>query len=93
MAEKKNFAIDKMDFKGHKPTENPSKKEFSIENASASDVFSSILENKEKKNRRMQILLTEANFETLTEVSEKTGRSKNDIINRLILTLKENVGL
>jgi len=41
----------------------------------------------------MQLLLTEANFDILADVSKKTGRSKNDIINRLISTLGENTDL
>lgn len=93
MAEKKSFALDKKDFKTHKPTDSPTERESSTEKVAASDVFSGVLENKEKKSRRMQLLLTEANFETLADVSKKTGRSKNDIINRLISTLGENTDL
>ncbi len=63
------------------------------EKASASDVFSGVLTRKEKKTERMQILLTEANRKILEEYSQKTGNSKNDIINRLIATLGENTDL
>lgn len=94
MAEKKDFSnFGKQNFKKHEPTANLPEKESSTEKISASDVFSGVLENKEKKSRRMQLLLTEANFEILEDVSQKTGRSKNDIINRLISTLGENIGL
>lgn len=70
-------------------------KTLAAEKARASGVFSGVLEKekREKKSRRMQILITEGNFETLAKVSERTGRSKNDIINRLIATLKENIDL
>jgi len=92
--EKKSFSgFGTQNFRKDKPTANPTERESSTEKASASDVFSGVLENKEKKSRRMQLLLTEANFETLAEVSKKTGRSKNDIINRLISTLGENTDL
>ncbi len=63
------------------------------EKASASDVFSGVLTRKEKKTERMQILLTEANRKILEKYSQKTGNSKNDIINRLIATLGENTDL
>lgn len=91
--EKDFSSFSTQNFKKHPPTANLPEKESSTEKASASDVFSGVLENKEKKSRRMQLLLTEANFETLAEVSKKTGRSKNDIINRLISTLGENTDL
>lgn len=98
MADKKSFSTSKNDFpkqnfREHPPTANLPEKESNTEKAAASDVFSGVLENKEKKSRRMQLLLTEANFNTLAEVSKKTGRSKNDIINRLISTLGENTDL
>lgn len=80
------------DFKEHPPTTNLPEKESNTEKVAA-DVFSGVLENKEKKSRRMQLLLTEANFDILADVSKKTGRSKNDIINRLISTLGENTDL
>lgn len=87
------FSVGKEDFKTYKPTESPPERESSTEKSSASDVFSGVLENKEKRSERMQLLLTEANHKILKEVSEKTGRSKNDIINRLISTLGENTDL
>lgn len=94
MADKKSFSnFGTQNFKKHEPTANLPEKESNTEKAAASDVFSGVLENKEKKSRRMQLLLTEANFNTLAEVSKKTGRSKNDIINRLISTLGENTDL
>ncbi len=65
----------------------------STEKAPASDVFSGVLESKERKTERMQILLTKANRKTLEEYSERTGNSKNDIINRLISALGENTDL
>ena len=91
---KKNFSnFDVQNFKKHEPTVNTVERESSTEKASASDVFSGVLESKEKKDRRMQLLLTEANFRILDDVSKKTGRSKNDLINRLISTLGENTYL
>jgi len=95
MTKNKNFSVkaDTQNFKAHKPTDNPPKRKSNAGKAPASDVFSGVLENKEKKSRRMQLLLTDANFEILVEASKKTGRSKNDIINRLIATLGENTYL
>lgn len=63
------------------------------EKAPASDVFSGVLEKREKREKRMQLLLTEENAKILADVSKKTGRSKNDLINRLISTLGENTDL
>lgn len=94
MADKKNFSnFGKQNFKGNKATEDLPERESSTEKAPASDVFSGVLENKEKKTERMQILLTKANKKTLEEYSKKTGNSKNDIINRLISALGENADL
>lgn len=94
MAGKKDFSnFGKQDFKKHEPTDNPTERESSTEKTSASDVFSGVLTRKEKKTERMQILLTEANRRILEEYSQKTGNSKNDIINRLISTLGENTDL
>lgn len=93
MADKKDFSnFGTQNFKNHEPTANLPERESNTEKAAA-DVFSGVLENKEKKSRRMQLLLTEANFDILADVSKKTGRSKNDIINRLISTLGENTDL
>lgn len=68
-------------------------KAISTETASASDIFSGVLAHKEKKTERMQVLLTETNRKILVEYSQKTGNSKNDIINRLISTLGKNTDL
>ena len=89
----KSFSIQKQDFKNLKTTDDLPEREASTEKAPASDVFSGVLENKEKKTERMQILLTKANKKTLEEYSKKTGNSKNDIINRLISALGENADL
>lgn len=86
-----NFSVQ--NFKSHEPTANLPEKESSTEKAPASDVFSGVLESKEKKTERMQILLTKANRKILEEYSKKTGNSKNDIINRLISALGENTDL
>lgn len=94
MADKKDFSsFGKQNFRKHEPTANLPEREASTEKAPASDVFSGVLENKEKKTERMQILLTKANKKTLEEYSKKTGNSKNDIINRLISALGENTDL
>jgi hypothetical protein len=93
MADKKDFSnFGTQNFKKHEPTANLPEKESNTEKVAA-DVFSGVLESREKKSRRMQLLLTEANFDILADVSKKTGRSKNDIINRLISTLGENTDL
>ena len=94
MADKKGFEGFKVqNFKKHEPTDNPTERESSTEKAPASDVFSGVLEKREKKSRRMQLLLTEANFKILEDVSKETGRSKNDVINLLISTFGESTGL
>ncbi len=70
------------------------KKASSTEKAPASDVFSGVLEKREeKKSRRMQLLLTEANFKILDDASKESGRSKNDLINRLISIFGKNTDL
>lgn len=82
-----------IDLKKCKPTDNSTVKESSAKKVSVSDVFSNVLTRKEKKTERMQILLTETNKKILAEYSEKTGRSKNDIINELISTLEKYTNL
>lgn len=94
MADQKSFGdFKEQNFKKHKPTDNPTERESSTEKAPASDVFSGVLEKREKKSRRMQLLLTEANFKILEDTSKETGRSKNDLINLLISTFGKNICL
>ena len=45
----KSFSIQKQDFKNLKTTDDLPEREASTEKAPASDVFSGVLENKEKK--------------------------------------------
>lgn len=91
MAEKKDFTnFGTQNFKKSDPTINLPEKEANAEKVTAaSDIFSNVLTRKEKKTERMQILLTKTNRKTLEEYAEKTGRSKNDIINELISTLEK----
>lgn len=48
------------------------------------------LGRKEKKDNRMQLLLTDSNLKKLEETSKETGLSKNEIIGRLIEKLRED---
>lgn len=42
------------------------------------------LELKQKRNKRFQLLLTQANYDKLNSIRESTGLSCNEIINQLI---------
>lgn len=61
--------------------------------ALASDAFSDVMEKREKKIKRINLLLTEPNFNKLSVLSKKTGASRNEIVNRLIDTCYQNTAL
>lgn len=61
----------------------------------ASNPFNAVLnmERKETKSHKANFLLTETNFQRLSKLSEETGASRNELINKLIESCYKNSGL